>query len=216
MIVISLFSLCTAIVIFSIILFSGKWTEEDPETSISTNLPQSKDQITAQKARHDALPSWIIKDLIPINGSGRCGEPLEDLTAIVIHYVGNPGTTARQNHNYFSQPDTTVSSHFLVGLDGEILQCLPLSEKSSATNHRNRDTISIEVCHPDETGVFTDESYDALVKLTVWLCDTFDFSADQIIRHYDVTGKICPKQFVEDESAWLQFLSDIEAALSAI
>lgn len=181
---------------------------------MSTNLPQINDQSAAQTARQDALPSWIIKDLIPVNGSGRRGEPLEDLTAIVIHYVGNPGTTARQNHNYFSQPDTTVSSHFLVGLDGEILQCLPLSEKSSATNHRNRDTISIEVCHPDETGVFTNESYNALVKLTAWLCGSFDFGADQIIRHYDVTGKICPKHFVEDESAWLQFLKDVEAALS--
>ena len=53
------------------------------------------------------------------------------------------------NRNYFAQPDTQVSAHFLVGLDGEVIQCIPLEEKSSATNERNRDTISIEVCHPD-------------------------------------------------------------------
>ena len=63
--------------------------------------------------------------------------------------MGNPGTTAQANRNYFAQPDTQVSAHFLVGLDGEVIQCIPLEEKSSATNERNRDTISIEVCHPD-------------------------------------------------------------------
>ena len=42
-----------------------------------------------------------------------------------------------------------MSAHFLIGLEGEIIQCIPLNEKSSATNDRNRDTISIEVCHPD-------------------------------------------------------------------
>ena len=101
-----------------------------------------------------------------------------------------------------------------MGLQGEILQCVPLNEKSSATNDRNRDTISIEVCHPDESGVFNRESYDALVKLTAWLCDLCGFDSHNVIRHYDVTGKVCPKQFVEDENAWTQFLADVDAALT--
>ena len=113
-----------------------------------------------------------------------------------------------------AQETTNVSSHFLVGLQGEILQCVPLNEKSSATNDRNRDTISIEVCHPDESGVFNLESYDALVKLTAWLCNLCGFDSHNVIRHYDVTGKVCPKQFVEDENAWTQFLSDVDAALT--
>lgn len=161
-----------------------------------------------------SMPEWVDVQIIPVNGSGRRGLPLEDITAIVVHYVGNPGTSAQQNHDYFAQETTNVSSHFLVGLQGEILQCVPLNEKSSATNDRNRDTISIEVCHPDESGVFNRESYDALVKLTAWLCDLCGFDSHNVIRHYDVTGKVCPKQFVEDENAWTQFLADVDAALT--
>ena len=56
----------------------------------------------------------------------------------------------RQNRDYFNNDDTTVSAHFLVGLEGEVIQCVPLDEKSSATNDRNGDTISIEVCHPNK------------------------------------------------------------------
>ena len=49
---------------------------------------------------------------------------------------------------------------------------------------------------------FTDATYRSLVQLTAWLCAKYDLTADQVIRHYDVTGKICPKYFVEDEDAW--------------
>lgn len=178
-------------------------------------LPENNENQRLLALQTAQLPDWVDVQLIPINGAGRRGVALEDITAIVVHYVGNPGTTAQQNHDYYAQETTQVSSHFLIGLEGEIIQCLPLQEKSSATNHRNRDTISIEVCHPDDSGVFTEESYQALVKLTAWLCDLCGFDSQNIIRHYDVTEKICPKHFVEDESAWVKFLNDVDNARKA-
>ena len=63
----------------------------------------------------------------------------------------------------------------------------------------------------DATGQFTQASYDALVRLTAWLCDTAGIGRDQVIRHYDVTGKLCPLYFVEHEEAWTQFLADVAA-----
>lgn len=155
-------------------------------------------------------PDWVDKQLIHVDGTSRRGVKLEDLNNIVIHYVGNPGTTAQQNRNYFDNPFSEVSSHFVVGLDGEIIQCVPLTEKSSASNHRNRDTISIEVCHPDETGKFTESSYRSLVKLTAWLCETCCLDSTDVIRHYDVTGKQCPKYFVDHPDEWETFLKDVE------
>lgn len=163
--------------------------------------------------RQVSLPAWIEEDIIRINGAARRGVSLEGLTGIVIHYIGNPGTTAAQNRNYFNNPDTTVSAHFVVGLEGEIIQCVPLHEKSSASNHRNADTISIEVCHPDESGVFTDASYAALVRLTAWLCGKCGFGTDAVIRHHDITGKACPLWFVEDPAAWEAFLEDVDTEL---
>ena len=164
------------------------------------------------KLRQIDVPDWIEVDLIKIDGAARRGTSLEALNAVVIHYIGNPGTTAQNNRDYFNNPETQVSAHFVVGLEGEILQCVPLHEKSSASNHRNSDTISIEVCHPDESGVFTDATYAALVRLTAWLCTECDLDAEQIIRHYDVTGKNCPKWFVEDENAWTAFKADVMSA----
>lgn len=156
------------------------------------------------------IPSWIDKQIIPRNCDSRRGEYLEDMSGIVIHYVGNPGTSAKQNRDYFANPGTEVNSHFLVGLDGEIIQCLPLEEKSSASNERNRDTISIEVCHPGEDGKFSEKSYEALVRLTAWLCKACGLNETQVIRHYDVTGKECPIFYVKHPDAWEQLKRDLK------
>ena len=148
------------------------------------------------------MPDWVTPAYISYHTSALTGEKLTAVRGIVIHYVGNPGSTAQGNRDYFDSPTTEVSSHFIVGLEGEILQCLPLAEKSAASNHRNSDTISIETCHPDETGKFTDVTYASLVRLTAYLCDRFSLDTDDVIRHYDVTGKLCPLYYVEHEDAW--------------
>ena len=75
------------------------------------------------------------------------------------------------------------------------------------------DTVSIECCHPAADGKFTDETYDSLVKLTAWLCKQLDLSPKDVIRHYDVTGKACPKYFVDHEDAWKQFRKDVKKAM---
>ena len=153
--------------------------------------------------------------IIPVDGVSRRGQQLEDVQNIVIHYVANPGSTAQQNHDWYANPESEVSSHFLIGLEGEVIQCIPLDEFSSASNHRNRDTISIEVCHPDETGKFTGESYHSLVQLTAWLLDVSGLTAEDVIRHYDITGKDCPRYFVANEDSWQVFLEEVAQTLEA-
>ena len=156
-----------------------------------------------------AVPDYVDVQYIDVDGEARSGIKLDCVNDIVIHYVGNPGTTAQNNRDWFNEKDTHVSSHFVIGLQGEIIQCVPLNEKSSASNHRNRDTLSIEVCHPDESGKFNDASYASLVKLTAWLCDTYGLTEDNVIRHYDVTGKECPLYFVRHEDEWEKFKADV-------
>ena len=134
------------------------------------------------------------------------GWETETITGIVIHYTANPGSTAQENRDYFNSLQyshaTEASSNFIVGLDGEIIQCVPTWEVAYASNERNTDTVSIECCHPDDSGKFTDETYRSLVQLTAWLCVKFGLTEEDVIRHYDVTGKNCPKYFVEHEDAW--------------
>ena len=107
----------------------------------------------------------------------------------------------------------TASCHFIIGLDGEIIQIIPMDEKAYASNNRNSDTVAIECCHPGEDGRFTDETMSSLVKLTAWILHETDLKEKNVIRHYDVNGKVCPKYYVEHEDAWEQFLADVKRAL---
>ena len=43
----------------------------------------------------------------------------------------------------------------------------------------------------------------------LWLMGRYDLTADDVIRHYDVTGKDCPKYFVENSNAWSDFKTDL-------
>lgn len=160
-------------------------------------------------------PDWVTKDYLTPNPNSRPQDPLMKLNGVVVHYVGNPSTSAKANRDYFEGLGTTgetqASSHFIIGLDGEIIQCIPLNEIAYCSNNRNDDTIAIECCHPDENGKFSDATYQSLIKLTKWLCDTYDLNTQtDVIRHYDVTGKICPKYYVDNEDAWYQFIADIK------
>ena len=161
-------------------------------------------------------PDYVEKDYLTVNEWSRPGTPLEEINGVVIHYVGNPGTTAQNNRDFFDKDDTEVSSHFVVGLKGEIIQCLPLWERSAASNDRNKDTISIEVCHPDGTGKFNDATYTSVVKLTAWLLKETGLSGDDVIRHYDVTGKLCPIYYVNNPDKWEAFKKDVKTSLAEL
>ena len=181
---------------------------------ISVKPPQQKSNVPASIT----LPDYVKEDLLPVNEYSRCGDKLTHVNAVVIHYVGNPNTTAWQNRSYFenlaTSGETSASSNLIVGLEGEALLCVPLDEVAYCSNDRNHDTVSIEFCHPAADGKPTQETYDTLVKLTAWLCDLYGLDAQEdVIRHYDVTGKQCPMYFVENEAEWTQFKADVAAAM---
>ena len=164
------------------------------------------------------VPDYVTENLLPANRYSRPGYELTDINGVVIHYVGNPATSAEANRNYFAsladgREGTFASSHFIVGLEGEVIQCIPLTEMAYASRDRNSDTVAIEVCHPDETGEFSDVTYASVVELTAWLCRTFALEPENdVIRHYDVTEKLCPLYYVEHPDAWDTFRADVAAA----
>lgn len=157
-------------------------------------------------------PEWN-EDFLKVNHYSRPGYLLSEVKNIFVHYVANPGSTAKQNRDYFNNLGETgersASAHFIIGMDGEIIQCVPLNEIAYAVVGRNNDSISIECCHPDEDGQFTQETYDSLLKLLRWLLDVYDLSSEDVLRHYDSNGKMCPLYYVEHEDAWEQLKSDI-------
>lgn len=154
--------------------------------------------------------------LLTQNVNSRPGIALGSVNGIVIHYTANPGTDAEANRNYFEsrkdEPDTNankVSSHYIIGIDGTIIQCIPLNELAYASNNRNSDTISIECCHRGKKGKFSKSTYKSLVHLTAWLCGKYGLNRDSVIRHYDITGKMCPLYYVNNTQAWDKLKDDI-------
>ena len=168
------------------------------------------------------LPDWITQDYIEVNKFSRPCIALDAVNNIVIHYVGNPDTSGLANLNYFKSlalqdPDAPnpkmASSNFIVGLEGEVYECMPIYEKAYCSNNRNSDTLSIEVCHPDAEGKFNDATYESLIRLCAFLCHETGLTGDDLIRHYDVTGKMCPLYYVEHPEAWTQLKADVNARI---
>lgn len=162
-----------------------------------------------EKLESLVLPDWCEEAYLPVNPYSRPGTNRGEVRNIVVHYVANPKTTAEENRNYFAsmadgsmEERRSVSSHFIIGLEGEILCCVPVQEVAYANYPRNEDTISIECCHPDASGRFTKETEESLIRLVSWLCQSLNLKASDVIRHYDVSGKNCPKYYVEHEDAW--------------
>ena len=160
----------------------------------------------------------IQQDFLTPNPYSRPQDPLEKVNGIVIHYVGNSGISAQSNKNYFESlkdsKSAYASSHFLVGIEGEVIQCLPLNEIAFASKERNLDTISIEFSHKSIDGEPSENTYESLVELSVALCKKYNLTSKDILRHYDVTGKICPRYYVDNEDAWNAFLEEVDARLN--
>lgn len=143
------------------------------------------------------------------------GEKLGEVKNLVVHYVANPGSTAIANRNYFNSLSdghgVSASAHFIIGLDGEIIQCVPIDCVAWANGNResNLHSISIECCHPTEDGHFNEKTLASLRQLLAWLCEKYSLDKYAIIRHYDVTGKDCPRYFVAHPDEWEAFRDSV-------
>lgn len=155
----------------------------------------------------------ITVNLLEPNRYSRPGTSLKKVKNIFVHYTANKGTSAEQNRSYFANlaetGERSASAHFIIGYDGEIIQCIPLEEEAYAVKGRNNDSVSIECCYLSEDGSFTSSTYNSLVELLSWLCAEYGLTEQDILRHYDAGGKKCPVYYVEHEDEWEQLREDV-------
>ena len=158
-------------------------------------------------------PAWT-EDFLTPNEYSRPGDALERVDNIFVHYTANPGTSAAQNRSYFEwlkdTHETSASAHFIIGYEGEIIQCIPLDEIAYAVQSRNFDSISIECCYLKEDGSFTQETYDSLISLLAWLRDAYHLETEDILRHYDCGGKKCPLYYTDNPDEWEELKKDVD------
>ena len=168
----------------------------------------------------------INKFLTPYN-LNRLGDA-NRIKYIVIHYVGATGG-AEANCRYYASKYIGASAHYYVGFSGEIWQSVEdgdIAWHCGAKSYRhpecrNSNSIGIELCVRNKGSqaaesrdwYFEEATVTAATMLTRELMEKYGVPADRVIRHYDVTGKICPNPYVYNHTAhtWEAF----KAALTA-
>ena len=140
---------------------------------------------------------------------------------IVIHYTANNGDTAKGNCNYFNSPNRNASAHYFVD-ENEIWQSVEDSDTAwhCGTNGkyyhskcRNDNAIGIELCSErDSKGMyyFNQETINNAIELTKMLMKKYNIPIENVIRHYDVTRKVCPGPFVNNNVAWNNFKNSLK------
>lgn len=209
LITVGVFLFSSLILLFVLIYAGTHFVKKAIEEHAKKNI----EPLVGVAAEFPELP--ISEEFLTINEYSRPGYALDTTPQyIVIHYTANPGSTAEGNRNYFENlkdtHETSASAQFVIGLDGEIIQCVPCNEIAYCSNNLNNISISIEMCHPDEGGNFNDATYNNCVYLVAKLMNYYHMDMDHLIRHYDVTGKNCPKYFVEHEDRWEVFKGFVE------
>lgn len=189
---------------------------QDKKTGRSADKDKGIVEVMSEKLGENKIePPAITEDFLEINEYSRPGTKLTKVKSIFVHYTANPGTSAQGNRSYFANLAETheraASAHFIIGYDGEVIQCIPREEQAYAVISRNEDSLSIECCYLDENGEFTRETYDTLIHMLAWLTQEYHLTTDDILRHYDCGGKLCPLYYVEHEDAWEQLLADVDS-----
>jgi N-acetylmuramoyl-L-alanine amidase CwlA len=137
-----------------------------------------------------------------------------DIKYIVIHYTGNDGDTDENNGKYFANNVVQVSAHYFVD-DDSITQSVPdnyvawhCGGKSYKHKYcRNTNSIGIEICDDVKNGVVypSAKTIQNALELTVYLMNKYKIPRENVIRHYDVTGKLCPMYWcgnAANEAKW--------------
>lgn len=130
---------------------------------------------------------------------------------IVIHYTANDGDSDESNARYFANNSVKSSAHYFVD-DDSITQSVPDhyvawavgGTKYSNTNITgggkyytictNSNSISIELCDTKRDGKYypSAATIQNALAFTRKLMKKYNIPQSHVIRHFDVTGKICP------------------------
>lgn len=144
---------------------------------------------------------------------------------IVIHYVGAV-STAWANSLYFKSVYRGASANWFVDDEEAVLvvdekdiawHCGDKLKKGNGGTFHNKCTnfnsIGVEMCCIyDRFGNLdiSEKTIQNTIELVKELMQKYDIPAENVIRHYDVTNKLCPAPFIKDESRWFDFKWNIQ------
>ena len=146
--------------------------------------------------------------------------PHREIRYIVVHYTAmatSMAGTAARTAEYFACSDQIASADFIVD-DEAAVQYNPDPANrycwhcggDRVDSHggslyglcTNDNSLGVEICSTNRTGdityandpaySFTDAVLDRAAELVAWLMDTYHIDISHVVRHYDVSGTLCP------------------------
>lgn len=178
-------------------------------------------------------------DYVVKNKFSRPGYKLLDVLGIVLHWTANPGGTDENHADFFDGADGGGSryagAHMFVDKDSATL-IIPLDEVAYQANEKacriarlkgsikradgstyhgdaNVTTISLELC-VEKDGTIHPDTIARAVKIVAEWCKKYKLDVNDIYRHYDVTGKLCPRPFVDNPAMFTNFKNNVQNILT--
>ena len=146
----------------------------------------------------------------------------QPVSLLVIHYVGATGGAEANARYYGRTPGIGASAHYFVdhAPNAEVWASVPEEDTAwhcgaKSYRHptcRNSNSIGIEMCcHLDaKGGWYIDEAtMAAAAELGRDIMTRYGIPLENVLRHYDVTGKLCPRPLI-DEDKWTAFKARLE------
>ena len=156
----------------------------------------------------------------------------------VVHYTGNDGDTDEGNANYFAKNNVGASAHYFID-DDSVTQSVPdnyiawavgstgLLDQGSPYKSKgakyfgkctNTNSISFELCDTiDNNKLMVSKKTRAnAVAFIAKKMVELNIPIKNLIRHFDVNGKLCPIYYVTDAKAWEDFKADIGVEMARL
>lgn len=142
-----------------------------------------------------------------------------DIKYLAIHFTAGSSSQGGRAMNVKRTFETSPASADFCVDDRDIVQfnpdprnyyCWAVGDKRQLTGGAslngiasNKNTISIEICSSCKAGFstaipnhegwyFTEAALNNAVKIAKILMETYNIPIERVVRHYDITGKLCP------------------------
>lgn len=181
------------------------------------------------------MPLWK-NDFITTNKYTRPSIKLKTVKKIVLHWTANPGASAENHRSYFNgtaiKNKTYASAHIFVD-SNEAICIIPFNEVAYHANdhyeinsrgevfrgvrelspNANYLSVGVEMC-VEKDGNISSATIKRTATVIAALCKAYKLNENDIVRHYDVTHKHCPKPFVDQPERFNAFKAQVRALLN--
>ena len=202
-------------------------TQYDPSPSDNTSKNEGGNNEVSNNS------SYTLKTNLADKSNYGSSRSTSSIKYIVWHYTANDGDTDEANGKYFNSPNRNASAHYFVD-DDSITQSVPDNYVAWSvggnrySNYKttggaklygvakNANTLNIELCDTQKNGKYnvSDKTLSNAIALTKDLMKKYNIPIENVIRHFDVTGKSCPAYYV-DEVLWNEVKNKIQKTLSS-